>query len=111
MNGLISNLKLKIQKLKELFGTLSFPKTWNDCIETSQILLKTSFLIIQIIFFIYLPLMVLGFLSSKIEPDYGLICIGLTYGYFLLIFHLGIWIILPSYGLIIVNKFIESKNK
>jgi hypothetical protein len=111
MNNPVSIIRLKIQKSLKVFRTLSIPKSWQDVIKTTRILLRLSYLIIQVAFFIYIPLMIIGYSSTIVDPDYGLICIGLTYAYFLIIFHLGIWIILPALVILMVARTIELTNK
>jgi hypothetical protein len=107
INQLKLNFDLLIVQLKSLF----IPKSWLDIVEISRIFLKISYLSIRISFVIYLVLMSVGLLSIIIDREYPAVCIGLTYGYFLLFFHLGIWVLLPSYGILLLEKLITWYKK
>ncbi len=105
---MLNNYKLKIQQLLTLLQSLYIPKSWIDAVNISKKTLNISGLLIKITFIPILVLSVISYLSNFIiETPFGYICIGLIYFYFISIFHLGLWIVIPSAGIILLHKILN----
>lgn len=105
MKNFIENIKFKGQFVITLLKSLFVPKSWDDLIKIAKTLLKIANLLIQITFVPFVFLIVLSYLSNFIkETPFGYVCIGLIYLYFISLFHLCIWIIIPAWLLTFIDK-------
>lgn len=100
---------IKLKELIRLVQSLYFPKTWLSLVDISSKLLKVSFLLVQITLVPVVILIGVSYASNfLIESSFGYISIGLVYFYLIVVFHLCLWIVLPSMTIVLLNRVLNK---
>jgi len=110
LSGLLNQIKFRVHLLLKLFRSLSLPKSWSEVVSVSRILLKIYSFVIKNSFFLYLPLVFL-FLIFPESKSLSILFFGLTYGYLFSIVYLSILLVLPSWGVILIDKIVKYSKK